>query len=380
MGAAMSVIWADSAIGGRMGTAAAVVEACRETGSRAALPHAGQAMPGAAINSSERGSFRSTAPSPIGKAGGGSGRGGLRARVDWIAGGATAACARLGRGLARALAAGLLLAAAALLLPAAPAEAQTEQTLVTNMSETASTAASTIMSQGFTTGSASGGYTLTSIGLRFDDANTTLLGVDLLVRIFTTNSDGTPNTLVHTLTSPSSISTTDVNLFTAPSGATLDASTNYAVFLTNAAADGRVLGAMRTASSSDSSDRTDGWSIANIRHWKVNATDDWTESSTLLYIEVKGYATSSIPADTTVTQTAGGATWTLTGPDAVTAGRTYTYTMTLASGTKPSNEYAGFYLPNSATNQDTLGTDPDNCVSPKNFCASFVGELAGQLA
>ena len=55
------------------------------------------------------------------------------------------------------------------------------------------------------------------------------------------------------------------------------------------------------------------------------------------------------------------------------AGRTYTFTITLESGTKPSGEYAGFYLPDTADNQDKLGTAPNNCTSPKQFCISFSG-------
>ena len=83
------------------------------------------------------------------------------------------------------------------------------------------------------------------------------------------------------------------------------------------------------------------------------------------------------PRTDTVTQTAAGATWTLTGTQSPTAGQQYTYTITLASGTKPNNEYMGFYLANSATNQDKLGLNPDNCTSPKEFCASFTGFRGG---
>ena len=78
-------------------------------------------------------------------------------------------------------------------------------------------------------------------------------------------------------------------------------------------------------------------------------------------------------SSTDATQTADGATWTLTGDTSVAAGSTYTYTLTLSSGTKPTNEYAGFHLPNSADNQDKLGTDPTDCTSPQQFCISFSG-------
>ena len=72
-------------------------------------------------------------------------------------------------------------------------------------------------------------------------------------------------------------------------------------------------------------------------------------------------------------QTVGGATWTLTGERTPAPGDTYTYSITLASGAKPTNEYVGFYLPDSATNQDLLGNDHTDCAAPKQFCATFTG-------
>ena len=78
-------------------------------------------------------------------------------------------------------------------------------------------------------------------------------------------------------------------------------------------------------------------------------------------------------APTSTTQTAEGATWTLTGYTSVDPGSSYTYTLTLTSGTKPTNEYAGFHLPNTSDNQDKLGLDPTDCTSPELFCVSFTG-------
>ena len=82
---------------------------------------------------------------------------------------------------------------------------------------------------------------------------------------------------------------------------------------------------------------------------------------------------STAAAQTSITQTGGGATWTLTGHTSVAAGGKYTFTITLESGTKPFGEYAGFYLTDTADNQDKLGTAPNNCTSPKQFCISFSG-------
>ena len=204
---------------------------------------------------------------------------------------------RLRRAWRAGYTAAVLLLAATALHPMV-AEAQSVQTLVSNMSESETIANNAIMSQAFTTGSASSGYVLTSVGLRFSLNNTDSQSVvDLLVRIYTTNTDGTPNTLVHTLTAPSSISTatTQINQFTASSGATLDANTTYAAVLTDASGNGRADGARRTASTNESSDRTDGWSISNKRYWKFDNGDNWSESDVILYIEVNGYANASPP-------------------------------------------------------------------------------------
>ena len=72
------------------------------------------------------------------------------------------------------------------------------------------------------------------------------------------------------------------------------------------------------------------------------------------------------------TLSAGGATWTLTG-NRTPGCADYPYSIELASGTKPTNEYVGFYLPDSATNQDLLGNDHTDCAAPKQFCATFTG-------
>ena len=116
----------------------------------------------------------------------------------------------------------------------------------------------------------------------------------------------------------------------------------------------------------------------------VSFTDDagYSESltssaTTVLAAQGQASQNNAIqPRTDTVTQTAAGATWTLTGTQSPTAGQQYTYTITLASGTKPNNEYMGFYLTDSATNQTKLGLDPDDCTSPKEFCASFSGHIS----
>ena len=283
-------------------TAAAVVETCRETGSRAALPHAGQPMPGAAINGSERASFRSTAPSPMGKAGGGSGP------TDPKDDPQNAVCRRLslwrnvpGRGLKTA---GHRLAAwagmfivAFVALSAASAQAQSPVTLVSNMEQTAANHASSMMAQGFTTGSATSGYTLTSVGVPLGSRAFT--GNGILVRIFTVDSDGEPDSLVYALSNPATVTANAVNMFTAPADATLDAGTTYSVVVTNASSDGQAqypLG--RTNSNGQDAGAATGWSIANTRYWSTTTFGSWSSSSTVMRISVHGHVSMTTTTST----------------------------------------------------------------------------------
>ena len=71
--------------------------------------------------------------------------------------------------------------------------------------------------------------------------------------------------------------------------------------------------------------------------------------------------------------TAAGATWTLAGETTPAAGDTYTYTIGLASGSKPQDEHVGFYVDHTPSTPNMLGTDPDSCTSPRRFCAAFSG-------
>ena len=84
------------------------------------------------------------------------------------------------------------------------------------------------------------------------------------------------------------------------------------------------------------SDTTNGFQVdldvgENTIKVEVTAEDDVT---TRTYTVVVTRAAAMVQT-TTVTQTAGGATWTITGPAQHQAGQTHTYTIELASGTKP---------------------------------------------
>ncbi|MCY4332644.1 MAG: hypothetical protein OXC96_09150, partial [Cyanobacteria bacterium MAG CAR1_bin_15] len=195
---------------------------------------------------------------------------------------------RLGRGLGSALASALLslaphpfLAAAPVALPlllalAPAAQAQTVQTLVSNLNEDESTVAASHVGIKFTTGSSAvtltdvrimlGGNTTGSITIRIRDTSTTQSA---------TNPTGT---IVATLNNPSSLTANVVNTFTAPDDTVLEASTTY--FLE--------IDASSNMHFTDSTAQTGltGWSIADtVREFFGGS---WSEQADLPKFELRG--------------------------------------------------------------------------------------------
>ena len=70
--------------------------------------------------------------------------------------------------------------------------------------------------------------------------------------------------------------------------------------------------------------------------------------------------------ETTVTQSGGGASWSLVGENSVIAGSTYTYTVTRTSGSLPTNELLGFT--SSSLGEDRFGRNPSKCTATNYFC------------
>ncbi|MCY4420684.1 MAG: cadherin-like beta sandwich domain-containing protein, partial [Gammaproteobacteria bacterium] len=192
---------------------------------------------------------------------------------------------------------GLLLPLAALFAGTAAAQdayvSNTEQagTSGNQLSSTAHQA------QKFTTGSQSGGYALGSVGLTFNQGESST--GNLTVTINSEDSDGNPGTVVYTLTKPSSLTSGVEELFFAPSNASLSADTSYFVTVE---ASGSFSSTLRiTTNNAEDSGGSTGWSINDKRHFRSGSTDDWGESANANKLKISVYPPLTLPWDTTMT-------------------------------------------------------------------------------
>ena len=200
---------------------------------------------------------------------------------------------RLGARLARALAC-LVLPLAAFL--AAPAQAQTI-TLVSNTAEIVSTVVLQIgtnsgngrITQRFTTGSNPQGYNLSSVGIRLSSTATTGFTLTLSIHRFDTTANKNLGMLVHTLTTPSSLTPNSVNDFAAPPGATLEPDTQYLLHMRGANSSGASIQASLAASDNETGEP--GWLIENRRRFQGNLSG--TES---IMMNVKGSVEAAAPS------------------------------------------------------------------------------------
>ena len=212
-----------------------------------------------------------------------------------------------GRCLApRGLAAGLLVAVAALLL-ALPLQAQAQsRTLVSNVEQGAEATHSSFVdvdvAQAFTTGSNSAGYTLKSVELEiissFNNATTLTVSIHL-------NSSGAPGARLGTLTNPASLAGGGggaVLAFTHTRGIALAASTTYFVVIDRVGANtGPLLSISNTSSDAQDPGRASGWTIGNgslERAW--DSSGSWTSSDDSKRIRVKGYNPGSSNASISI--------------------------------------------------------------------------------
>ncbi|MXV79513.1 MAG: hypothetical protein F4007_02515, partial [Chloroflexi bacterium] len=143
-------------------------------------------------------------------------------------------------------------------------------------------------SQHFTTGSNSGGYTLTSVEIVLDGYSGTTAPT-YTVSIRETDSMGQPTTLVNNgrLTKPAAL-VRGLNTFTASgSGIELAAGTTYAVFV-DVSAVGNSHRFYVTAEDGVDAGQASGWSIANGRYVKAFGASNWVASAASLRIKIRG--------------------------------------------------------------------------------------------
>ena len=162
-------------------------------------------------------------------------------------------------------------------------------TLVSNVDQTAATgpaqvSATQSMAQGFTTGANTGGYTLGSVELAVSSFSGT--ASDITVSIYS-ESSGDPGTVVHTLTTPASISAA-VTTFTAPSGTTLAAGTTYYVVISTTSSG---ISLSRTEATAEDTGGASGWSIADSRHFFGRS--GWNTTTNPLRMRVNGDAATT---------------------------------------------------------------------------------------
>ena len=161
-------------------------------------------------------------------------------------------------------------------------------TLVSNIGQTASSIPAEVkdnqsQGQGFTTGANSGGYILGSVEL--DVSSFAGTASHITVSIYS-ESSGDPGTLVHTLTTPASLSQA-VTTFTAPSGATLAASTTY--YVVSATTDS-VITLSRTNATAEDAGGASGWSIADDRRFYQGG---WFTASLPIRMRINGPAAAT---------------------------------------------------------------------------------------
>ena len=191
------------------------------------------------------------------------------------------------RNFARSLTAAFLLAVAAalLLLPSAPGHAQTVTTLVTNIDQTGTRTAilnTAAFAQVFGTGAHPQGYMLSSVDIVSEDPE----GDSFSAAIYTTDSDGNPDSKVADLTNPSSFAKGTLR-FTAPANTVLAPNTNYAVYVDKGA---NPLSLGSTGSDNEDSASQADWTLADEYNTLTGSIWGGTTTDNALRIAVRGEA------------------------------------------------------------------------------------------
>ena len=194
---------------------------------------------------------------------------------------------------ARGLAAGLLVAVAALLALPLPAQAQ-KTTFVSNTGQSTDPDVREVgphghlwqlQAQQFRTGDNEGGYTLSAIQVRVDDFGSNSRPK---VSIYTTSS-GNPGTSLYVLTNPATLNDDAINTFRAPANATLEKDTNYFVVFEELGSGSNLRYDLEvTASNAEDSGKASGWNIANSSRQRSTTATTWSDLAGKLKIAVRG--------------------------------------------------------------------------------------------
>ena len=165
--------------------------------------------------------------------------------------------------------------------------------------------------QGFTTGGNAAGYSLTGVDLKL--ALTTGTAPTFTVKIHEDHPDGlgTPHDAVGTLTRQGDLSATAAPVrFAAPEGGLdLDPNTRYFVVLDITAGATGDATIERVGSDDEDSGGADGWSIENLRLFKLQSQTSWTQENNnahrRLELTVHGFTKPLDPDNPTITIAAG---------------------------------------------------------------------------
>ena len=184
-------------------------------------------------------------------------------------------------------AAAVVLVVVAVLLAVSTAAQTPTYVFVSNSTEPGAAASDAYQAQSFTTGPYDAGATITQFRLWVVDED----GLSTRVTIRENNASNEPGDLVATLTHGNLVAGS-WNIFFAPSGMTLDASTTYWITVNDGVASDRV--SFRRTTGHGEYGYATGWSIGNSRLSRNDETADWVSSATPLYFEVRGPVPSQV--------------------------------------------------------------------------------------
>ena len=168
--------------------------------------------------------------------------------------------------------------------------------------------------QAFTTGDNNGGYTLTSVEIQTTDTP----NLDRLTVSIRSDSSGSPDASLGTLTNPASLPSDGLAAFTASgAGIDLEKETTYFVLVDVTGGPGGNI--QNTASDNEDANPATNWSIGDTSLYRNKGSDgSWTSFADSKKIRINGTLGGTTVAGVTVSETA------LTVTEQDTAGDTYT--------------------------------------------------------